>query len=171
MKQIEVVIVMGSESDLPTMKGAVTTLRKFGVNFKIDVVSAHRTPQLLQKSVDMWEEGGIKVIIAGAGGAAHLPGMLASYSILPVIGVPVKSKALEGLDALLSVVQMPKGVPVATVGIGNSENAGLLAIKILSLYNKSQSSQKLKSHLSKYKKELAIKVAKMRKSVSKRKRI
>ncbi|MEI7646080.1 MAG: 5-(carboxyamino)imidazole ribonucleotide mutase [Chloroflexales bacterium] len=124
-------IVMGSDSDLPTMQGAVDVCREFGVAYELRVVSAHRTPQ------DMAEYGmtahtrGLRVIIAGAGGAAHLPGMLAAYSPLPVIGVPVQSKALNGLDSLLSIVQMPSGVPVATVAIGGGRNAGLLAVQIL----------------------------------------
>ncbi len=124
-------IVMGSDSDLPTMQGAVDVCQEFGVAYELRVVSAHRTPQ------DMAEYGmtahtrGLRVIIAGAGGAAHLPGMLAAYSPLPVIGVPVQSKALSGLDSLLSIVQMPAGVPVATVAIGGGRNAGLLAVQIL----------------------------------------
>ncbi|NNJ09382.1 5-(carboxyamino)imidazole ribonucleotide mutase [Chloroflexales bacterium ZM16-3] len=124
-------IVMGSDSDLPTMQGAVDVCREFGVEYELRVVSAHRTPQ------DMAEYGmtaharGLRVIIAGAGGAAHLPGMLAAYSPLPVIGVPVQSKALSGLDSLLSIVQMPAGVPVATVAIGGGRNAGMLAVQIL----------------------------------------
>ncbi|MBX0326833.1 5-(carboxyamino)imidazole ribonucleotide mutase [Oscillochloris sp. ZM17-4] len=124
-------IVMGSDSDLPTMQGAADVCREFGVAYELRVVSAHRTPQ------DMAEYGvaahtrGLRVIIAGAGGAAHLPGMLAAYSPLPVIGVPVQSKALSGLDSLLSIVQMPAGVPVATVAIGGGRNAGLLAVQIL----------------------------------------
>ncbi|NDJ53965.1 MAG: 5-(carboxyamino)imidazole ribonucleotide mutase [Chloroflexi bacterium] len=124
-------VVMGSDSDYPTMQAAVEVLRDFHVAYEVRVVSAHRTPQ------DMADYGmnahlrGLKVIIAGAGGAAHLPGMLAAYSPLPVIGVPVESKALSGLDSLLSIVQMPRGVPVATVAIGNAQNAGLLAVEII----------------------------------------
>jgi 5-(carboxyamino)imidazole ribonucleotide mutase len=126
-----VAIVMGSDSDWPTLKAAADVLDEFGVSFHKQVLSAHRTP------VDMIEFGraaharGFKVIIAGAGGAAHLPGMLASVTPLPVIGVPIQSKALSGLDSLLSIVQMPSGVPVATVAIGGGRNAGLLAIEIL----------------------------------------
>ena len=126
-----VAVVMGSDSDWPTLKPAVEACAQFGVSCHVQVLSAHRTP------VDMIEFGrtaharGFKVIIAGAGGAAHLPGMLASVSPLPVIGVPVQSKALNGLDSLLSIVQMPSGVPVATVAIGAGRNAGLLAIEIL----------------------------------------
>lgn len=124
-------VVMGSDSDLPVMSAAVTVLTELGVAHEVKVVSAHRTP------VDMIEYGrtaaerGLKVIVAGAGGAAHLPGMLASVTILPVIGVPVRSSSLEGMDSLLSIVQMPRGVPVATVAIDNAQNAGLLAAQIL----------------------------------------
>jgi 5-(carboxyamino)imidazole ribonucleotide mutase len=124
-------VVMGSDSDLPTLAPAAEILTEFGIPHEVRVVSAHRTP------VDMLEYGrtaherGLRVIIAGAGGAAHLPGMLASVTPLPVIGVPVQSQALSGLDSLLSIVQMPAGVPVATVAIGNGRNAGLLAIRIL----------------------------------------
>ena len=125
--------MMGSSSDLPTMQPAIDTLLRFAVEHEVRVVSAHRTP------FDMVEFGrtaaarGIAVIIAGAGGAAHLPGMLASTTRLPVIGVPVPTGALQGMDALLSVVQMPRGIPVATVAIGGAENAALLAIRILGL--------------------------------------
>ena len=124
-------IVMGSDSDLPTMRGAAEMLDRFGIAYEIRIVSAHRTPD------DMGEYGrtahtrGLRVIIAGAGGAAHLPGMLAAYTPLPVIGVPVPTEWLRGLDSLLSIVQMPAGVPVATVAIGNARNAGLLAARIL----------------------------------------
>ena len=126
-------IIMGSESDLPTMQDAIDTLREFGVALEVDVVSAHRTPDKLVSYAKSAKERGLKVIIAGAGGAAHLPGMVASLTPLPVIGVPVPSKHMQGQDSLLSIVQMPKGVPVATVGIGNSTNAGLLAVRILAL--------------------------------------
>ncbi len=130
-----VAIVMGSDSDWPTLKPAAEVCAEFGVHCHVQVLSAHRTP------VDMIEFGrqahtrGFKVIIAGAGGAAHLPGMLASVTPLPVIGVPVQSKALSGLDSLLSIVQMPSGVPVATVAIGGGKNAGLLAIEILATHS------------------------------------
>ncbi len=127
----DVVIVMGSKSDLPTMKDAAEILEDLGVGVRVDIVSAHRTPELLSESCALWEKQGVKVIIAGAGGAAHLPGMLASFTALPVIGVPVKSKAMNGLDALLSIAQMPKGIPLATVAVGNAFNAGLLAARIL----------------------------------------
>jgi 5-(carboxyamino)imidazole ribonucleotide mutase len=124
-------IVMGSDSDLPTMQGAADVCREFGIAYELRVVSAHRTPQDMAEYGTTAHTRGLRVIIAGAGGAAHLPGMLAAYSPLPVIGVPVQSKALSGLDSLLSIVQMPAGVPVATVAIGGGRNAGLLAIQIL----------------------------------------
>ncbi len=124
-------IVMGSDSDLPTMNQAAEVCKEFGVDYEIRVVSAHRTPEDMINYGKIAHKRGIKVIIAGAGGAAHLPGMLASVSPLPVIGVPIQSKALNGLDSLLSIVQMPSGVPVATVAIGGGKNAGLLAIQIL----------------------------------------
>ncbi len=127
----EIGIIMGSDSDWPTMKAAAEICREFGVPFETRVVSAHRTPQDMAEYASTAEERGLKVIIAGAGGAAHLPGMVASYTPLPVIGVPVQSKALSGMDSLLSIVQMPAGVPVATVSIGNGKNAGLLALRIL----------------------------------------
>ncbi|MEI7771397.1 MAG: 5-(carboxyamino)imidazole ribonucleotide mutase [Chloroflexales bacterium] len=126
-------IVMGSDSDLPTMQGAADVCREFGVAYELRVVSAHRTPQDMAEYGARAHTRGLRVIIAGAGGAAHLPGMLAAYSPLPVIGVPVQSKALSGLDSLLSIVQMPAGVPVATVAIGGGRNAGLLAVQILAV--------------------------------------
>src|SRR5690606_4273687 len=124
-------IVMGSDSDLPVMKEAAAILDQFGIRYEIKIVSAHRTPRYMAEYGSTAHERGIKVIIAGAGGAAHLPGMTASHSPLPVIGVPVKSKSLDGLDSLLSIVQMPGGVPVATVGINQAKNAGILAAQIL----------------------------------------
>lgn len=124
-------IVMGSDSDLETMQPAAEVLSEFGILYELRVVSAHRTPNDMAEYGIKAHERGIGVIIAGAGGAAHLPGMLAAYSPLPVIGVPVKSKALSGQDSLLSIVQMPPGVPVATVAIGGGRNAGILAAQIL----------------------------------------
>ena len=124
-------IVMGSVSDAETMKAARDILKEFGVPHEFRVVSAHRTPDLMFAYASQAASRGLKVIIAGAGGAAHLPGMIASKTILPVIGVPVQSRALHGLDSLLSIAQMPSGVPVATVAIGNATNAGLLAVRIL----------------------------------------
>jgi phosphoribosylaminoimidazole carboxylase len=128
---VRVGVIMGSESDLKVMTGAIEVLKDFSVPHEVRIVSAHRTPQEMLEYATTAEERGIEVIIAGAGGAAHLPGMVASSTLLPVIGVPVNITSLEGLDALLSVVQMPKGVPVATVAIDNSANAGLLAVRIL----------------------------------------
>ena len=124
-------IIMGSDSDLPTMHAAAEALAELEVPHEVKVVSAHRTPRGMVRYAEKAEERGLRVIIAGAGGAAHLPGMVASLTSLPVIGVPVMSKALQGLDSLLSIVQMPGGVPVATVAIGNAKNAGLLAARIL----------------------------------------
>ena len=126
-----VAVVMGSDSDLPTMQPAVQVLEQFGVAVEVRVLSAHRTPLEMVEFAQMARERGFKVIIAGAGGAAHLPGMLASLTTLPVIGVPVQSRALSGVDSLHSIVQMPAGIPVATVAIGNGLNAGLLAAQIL----------------------------------------
>ncbi len=127
----EVGIVMGSDSDLKTMRAAAEALDEFGVAHEIRVVSAHRAPRDMIEYGTRAHERGLRVIIAGAGGAAHLPGMLASATPLPVIGVPVALAHLDGMDSLLSIVQMPAGVPVATVGIGNARNAGLLAMRIL----------------------------------------
>ena len=124
---------MGSDSDLEVMSGAVETLKEFEIPFEVRVVSAHRTPGRMEEYAKSAAGRGIRVIIAGAGGAAHLPGMTASMTLLPVIGVPVALKQLDGLDSLLSIVQMPAGVPVASMGIGNAKNAALLAIRILAL--------------------------------------
>ena len=126
-----VAVVMGSDSDLPTMQPAVQVLEQFGVAVEVRVLSAHRTPLEMVEFAQMARGRGFKVIIAGAGGAAHLPGMVASLTTLPVIGVPVQSRALSGVDSLHSIVQMPAGIPVATVAIGNGLNAGLLAAQIL----------------------------------------
>ena len=130
-KTARVGVVMGSDSDLPTMQPAIDTVREFGVEVEVRILSAHRTPDEMFTWARSASERGISVVIAGAGGAAHLPGMVASATPLPVIGVPVVATALAGIDALLSIVQMPAGVPVATVAIGNARNAGLLAIRIL----------------------------------------
>ncbi len=126
-------VIMGSSSDFEIMKGAIDVLRDFGVDVDYSIVSAHRTPDRMYEYARNARKNGYEVIIAGAGGAAHLPGMVAAMTDLPVIGVPVPSRYLNGLDSLLSIVQMPSGVPVATVAIGNSKNAGLLAIRILSV--------------------------------------
>lgn len=132
---IKVGVIMGSKTDLPTMSEAIKMLKEFGIEHEVKIVSAHRTPELMFEYAKSAEERGIKVIIAGAGGAAHLPGMVASLTTLPVIGVPVESKALKGMDSLLSIVQMPGGIPVATVAIGTAgaKNAGILAAQIIGL--------------------------------------
>ncbi len=122
---------MGSDSDLPTMKEAIAICEEFNVPSEVAIVSAHRTPQRMFEYAQTAHQRGLKVIIAGAGGAAHLPGMVASLTPLPVIGVPVQTRTLQGIDSLYSIVQMPGGIPVATVAIGNAKNAGLLAIQIL----------------------------------------
>lgn len=126
-------IIMGSTSDLETMRAAALTLAELGVGFELKVVSAHRTPDLMFAYAESAARRGLRVIIAGAGGAAHLPGMVAAKTNLPVIGVPVESHALRGLDSLLSIAQMPAGVPVGTMAIGNAANAGLYAARILAL--------------------------------------
>ena len=127
----DVAIIMGSDSDWPTMEGAANVLDEFGITYTAEVVSAHRMPDEMADFAKNAAKNGYKVIIAGAGGAAHLPGMVASLTSLPVIGVPVPLANLEGMDSLLSIVQMPAGIPVATVGIGNAKNAGILAARIL----------------------------------------
>ena len=129
-------IIMGSTSDLPIMSKAEAYLKDFKIPYEVMTVSAHRTPDYMAKYAKTAQKRGIKVIIAGAGGAAHLPGMVAAYTTLPVIGVPINITGLNGIDSLLSILQMPKGVPVATVAIDNSENAALLAIRMLSISSK-----------------------------------
>jgi 5-(carboxyamino)imidazole ribonucleotide mutase len=131
-----VAIIMGSDSDFPIMQEAANVLKEFDIEYEIKIVSAHRTPGFMAKYTSTAHQRGIKVIIAGAGGAAHLPGMSASFSPLPVIGVPIKTKSMDGLDSLLSIAQMPSGVPVATVAINNARNAGLLAVQILGICDK-----------------------------------
>lgn len=124
-------IIMGSDSDLPTMQAAIAVCEDFGVPYEVAIVSAHRTPERMVTYAQTAHERGLKVIIAGAGGAAHLPGMVAALTPLPVIGVPVTTRTLSGVDSLYSIVQMPGGIPVATVAIGNAKNAGLLAVQML----------------------------------------
>ena len=126
-------IIMGSDSDWPTMKAAADACAEFSVPHEVQVISAHRTPRDLERYASGAVQSGLRVIIAGAGGAAHLPGVTAAFTPLPVIGVPMESKALKGLDSLLSIVQMPSGIPVATVAIGGGRNAGLLAVQILAV--------------------------------------
>ncbi|MCC7405472.1 MAG: 5-(carboxyamino)imidazole ribonucleotide mutase [Bdellovibrionales bacterium] len=131
-----VAVIMGSDSDLPVMTAAVQVLENFGVSHEVAIVSAHRTPRFMQTWATKAKEVGLQVIIAGAGGAAHLPGMVASLTPLPVIGVPIQVGKLAGIDALLSIAQMPKGVPVATMAVDNATNAGLLAVRILALQDR-----------------------------------
>lgn len=135
---MKVAVIMGSKSDLSTMKSTIEILKEFKISYEVRIVSAHRTPEFMFNYAKEAKSRGLKIIIAGAGGAAHLPGMVASLTTIPVIGVPIKSKSLSGLDSLLSIVQMPGGVPVATVAIGESgaKNAGILAVKILALEDK-----------------------------------
>jgi 5-(carboxyamino)imidazole ribonucleotide mutase len=148
-------IIMGSDSDLPIMAKAADILKEFNVQTEVTIVSAHRTPERLYEFASKAHTRGIKVIIAGAGGAAHLPGMVASISPLPVIGVPIKSSnSIDGWDSVLSILQMPAGVPVATVALNGAENAGILAAQIISIAN-----PELQESILKYKKGLAEKVA------------
>lgn len=148
-------IIMGSDSDLPVMQESAKILDEFKVPYELTVVSAHRTPQRLYKYAEEAEDRGIDVIIAGAGGAAHLPGMIASITSLPVIGVPVKTSKLSGLDSLYSIVQMPGGVPVATVAINGAQNAALLAIEMLGIGN-----VELRNKLTEYKRNMGNDVKK-----------
>ena len=143
-------IIMGSDSDWPTLKPAAEVCAEFGVPCEVRVVSAHRTPDDMARYAKSAHQRGLQAIIAGAGGAAHLPGMVASHTPLPVIGVPVESRSLKGLDSLLSIVQMPGGVPVATVAIGGGRNAGLLAVQILATGN-----DRLRARVLKFKAQLA----------------
>ncbi len=154
-----VAVIMGSDSDWPVMSKACNILKEFKIPFVKKVLSAHRTPDAMRSFAMDAAKNGFKVIIAGAGGAAHLPGMTASYTILPVIGVPVTSKALDGLDSLLSIVQMPKGIPVATVSIDNAVNAGLLAVQIVAT---SDSEKILVKKLESFRKKQSANVKKMK---------
>ena len=156
----KVAIIMGSDSDWPVMEMAAKALDEFSIPYQVEVVSAHRTPEKMIRFAKKASDNGLKVIIAGAGGAAHLPGMVASVTTLPVIGVPVKLKNLNGLDSLLSIAQMPKGVPVATMAIDNAYNAGLLAARIIGTQSK-----KVSGNLEKYQKSLKAKVQKMNKGL------
>ena len=135
MSVAKVAVIMGSDSDWPVMKDAAEVLKNAGVGVVSEIVSAHRTPDKMAEFAKSARDQGFDIIIAGAGGAAHLPGMVASLTTLPVIGVPISLKHLEGMDSLLSIVQMPSGIPVATVGIGQAKNAGLLALRMLSTHN------------------------------------
>lgn len=162
----EIAIIMGSDSDLEVMKEAANILDEFKIAYEITVVSAHRTPERMFTFAKEAKGRGIKVIIAGAGGAAHLPGMVASITTLPVIGVPVKLKTMDGLDSLLSIVQMPAGVPVATVAINNAKNAGILAAQILGTNNEG-----IAITLQEYKDKMKVEVEKKAEIVEKGRKI
>jgi 5-(carboxyamino)imidazole ribonucleotide mutase len=153
-EQVRVGVIMGSDSDLPVMQDAIDVLRDFGVGHEVRIVSAHRTPDVMVEYARTAADRGLRVIIAGAGGAAHLPGMTASMTTLPVIGVPVPLRQLDGLDSLLSIVQMPAGIPVATVAVGNARNGGLLAVRILAATDEA-----LRARLESFQAELARTVA------------
>jgi 5-(carboxyamino)imidazole ribonucleotide mutase len=154
MTKAKVGIIMGSKSDWPVMEDAKTVLDELGVTSEVDIVSAHRTPDKLKKYGETAHQRGLQVIICGAGGAAHLPGMIAAYSPLPVIGVPVKSRnSIDGWDSILSILQMPAGVPVATVALNGSKNAGILAAQIIG-----SSDEAIRNELLKFKKTLKTKV-------------
>ncbi|HON88648.1 MAG TPA: 5-(carboxyamino)imidazole ribonucleotide mutase [Spirochaetia bacterium] len=157
-------IIMGSDSDLPVMKAAAEILNEFGVAYEITIVSAHRTPDRMVEYARTAASRGIKVIIAGAGGSAHLPGMTASMTELPVIGVPIKSKSLDGLDSLLSIVQMPGGIPVATVAIDGAKNAGLLAVRILSIADP-ELAEKMRTYQARMHDEVVLKAEKLEQSL------
>ena len=161
MKQVG--IIMGSESDLPVMTEAIEILKEFKISTEVDIVSAHRTPSKLMKYGENAHKRGLKVIIAGAGGAAHLPGMIASLSPLPVIGVPIKSRnSIDGWDSVLSILQMPGGVPVATVALNGAKNAGILAAQIIGV-----DSNKIQKKIIDYKKDLSQKVIDSSKNINK----
>lgn len=162
MSKVQVGIIMGSDSDLPVMSAAAQICEEFEIEYEIDIVSAHRTPQKLVEYSKSAESRGLKVIIAGAGGAAHLPGMVASETVLPVIGVPVRSSSLDGMDSLLSIVQMPGGVPVATVAINGAKNAGILAAQIIGADN-SSIRKKIAAYKNNMKKEVEAKSEKLKK--------
>ena len=149
----KVAVIMGSDSDLPSVRGAVTRLKQFGVPFEVHVMSAHRTPAAAEAFARGAAEAGFGVIIAAAGKAAHLGGVLAAYTTLPVVGLPIKSSFMDGLDSLLSIVQMPTGIPVATVGVGAADNAGILAVQMLALEDAG-----LRDKLAAYKQQMADEV-------------
>jgi 5-(carboxyamino)imidazole ribonucleotide mutase len=161
MKQAEVGIIMGSQSDLPVMAEAAEIVEELGIHIEVTIVSAHRTPERLYDYAKQAKSRGLKVIIAGAGGAAHLPGMVASLTTLPVIGVPIKSRnSIDGWDSVLSILQMPAGVPVATVALNGSKNAGILAAQIIAITN-----EEVTKGLEKYKEDLKEKVLKSAKAM------
>lgn len=157
-------VIMGSDSDLPVVRKTIEVLKTFEVDFEINVISAHRTPDRAAEYAKQAEDNGFEVIIAAAGKAAHLPGVLAAFTTLPVIGIPIKSSTLDGLDSLLSIVQMPSGIPVATVAVDGAENAGLLAVQILSV-KYSYLRDKLKAHKEKMKQAVIEKDKKVKEDI------
>ncbi|MGE5614921.1 MAG: 5-(carboxyamino)imidazole ribonucleotide mutase [Bacillota bacterium] len=163
VKAPKAAVVMGSDSDYPVLEGCIRILKEFGADVEVLVCSAHRTPEKAADFAKNAEKNGIEVIIAAAGKAAHLPGVLASYTTLPVIGVPVKSSTMDGLDSLLSIVQMPAGIPVATVAIDGGDNAALLALQIMS-----GGHPYLREKMKEYRKELALKVERKNNELQKR---
>ena len=161
MKKVSVGIIMGSASDLPVMKGAIDILKEFGIGTEVEIVSAHRTPEKMVSYAKAASQRGLKVIIAGAGGAAHLPGMTASLTTLPVIGVPVKSSnSIDGWDSILSILQMPNGIPVATVALNGAKNAGILAARIIGAFDADVSKT-----LERYQQDMKEKVEKSQESL------
>jgi 5-(carboxyamino)imidazole ribonucleotide mutase len=161
MKMKQVGIIMGSKSDLPVMQKAIDVLKEFGIGSDVQIVSAHRTPEVMFEYAKNARTNGIKVIIAGAGGAAHLPGMVASISTLPIIGVPIKSRnSIDGWDSILSILQMPEGVPVATVALNGASNAGIIAAQILGIED-----AEISKKLTQYKENLKEKVIKTNKEL------
>ncbi|MFH1856184.1 MAG: 5-(carboxyamino)imidazole ribonucleotide mutase [Candidatus Omnitrophota bacterium] len=160
----KVAIIMGSDSDMPVMKAAVEVLEEFKIKHEVKILSAHRTPRQTEKFAEEAREKGFGVIIAGAGGAAHLGGVIAAFTTLPVLGVPIETKSLLGLDSLLSIVQMPPGIPVGCVSIGGAKNAALLAVEILSLQD-----EELAKKLSGYRKEMAKAVLAKNKKIVRKK--
>ena len=157
---VSVGIIMGSDSDLPVMAEATAVLNSLGVTTETTIVSAHRTPDRLTEYATTARGRGLKVIVAGAGGAAHLPGMVASHTVLPVVGVPIQTKAFHGLDSLLSIVQMPAGIPVATVAVGGGKNAGLLAARILAASDP-ELADRLEAYASKLEAEVLVKASRL----------
>jgi 5-(carboxyamino)imidazole ribonucleotide mutase len=163
MTEPQVGVIMGSDSDLPVMQGAIDVLAVFGVAYEVRIISAHRTPDAMVDYARAAADRAIRVIIAGAGGAAHLPGMTASMTPLPVIGVPVPLAHLDGVDSVLSILQMPSGIPVATVAVGNAKNAGLLAVRILAVADDG-----LRAAMAKYQADLATTIAEKDRTVRER---
>ena len=163
-KRPKVAVIMGSDSDLPIVRKTINVLKRFNVDFEVNIMSAHRTPEIVVEYVKNADKNGIDLFIGAAGKAAHLPGVLAAYTVKPVIGLPIKSSTLDGMDSLLSIVQMPSGIPVATVAIDGGENAGLLAVQILAL-KYPELVEKLYAHKEKMKQDVIEKNNKIKQEV------